>query len=113
MRTYRLRRTNQSDLKFTGERLASVSTKAARTARWTEIRIYKTDTNRWVTEVVGKSIMDNEFDISKVTVSDTSEELRHSLLRTVDGRTFMSDIALEALDAAAAADPTIESAESV
>lgn len=111
MTTYRLRRDNLSDLQFSGRLLANVSTRTAKMARWTEIRIYKTDTNRWVTEIVGKSSVSTEVDLSKVVVSDTSEELRHSLMRTVDSRTFMSDIALIALDDAATADPSIQPAE--
>lgn len=101
------------DLQFEGEMLCNVSTREPGQSRWTEIHIYKTNTGRWVTEVLGRSNVYHEHDIISAVVSNTPKELRDSLLRTKDGRTFMSDIAFEALEEAAKKDPEIETIESV
>jgi hypothetical protein len=77
-RKHCLYRTAMVDLQFEGETLCNVSTREPGQSRWTEIRIYKTVTNRWVSEILGRS-----------------------------------NIALEALEAAAKVDPTIETVESV
>lgn len=107
MTAYQLARPGQVYLSFEGELLATVDSKDADDQpRWTEIRIYRTDSGRWVTEIIGRSTIRGEKDRSKVTVCETPAEVRVSLRRE-DQITYLTNLALEALEVAAERDPRL------
>jgi hypothetical protein len=104
MTAYQLARPGQIYLSFEGELLAEVDSKDSDDQRrWTEIRIYRTDTDRWVTEIIGRSLVRGEKDRTKVAVCDTPAEVRVSLRRE-DQISYLTNLALEALEVAAEAD---------
>lgn len=109
---FRLQRTGDPDLVFDGDVLVDLSTREPGQTRWTEYRIYKTVSGRWVTEMLGRSAMYDEHDIRKVTVCSTPVEVRDSLRRVDKARQttkpYLTHSALDALDEAARHDPDLE-----
>jgi hypothetical protein len=68
--------------------------------RWTEIRIYRTNSGKWVTEMVGRTKHSHEVDRRKATVCETAEQVPTSLPRT-GSTNYLTHLALEALREAA------------
>jgi hypothetical protein len=116
MTTYVLARSGDVDLEFDGEILANESSRgegivpgrpdrSANPRRWAEVRIYKLASgNGWVTEYVGKSAYPGEVDRPRVAVCRTPEEVREALKT---GRSYLTNIAVDALAEAAEADPRL------
>src|SRR4051812_41381294 len=98
-----IHRSGEVDLMFEGELLADLSSRQERRPRWQEVRIYRTATGKWVTELVGRSIVGGERDRVRVTVCDTATEVRDSLRRRAENG-YLTDLALDALATAATAD---------
>jgi hypothetical protein len=106
MATYRLARSNNVDLVFDGELLVRASSREdPDQLRWTEIAIVRTDTGLYVTQVVGETVVPGETARSTVLVHETPEGVRGALQRRTRGHTFMSNVALDALEEATARDP--------
>lgn len=110
MDRYRLPRPGQLDLAFEGVLLADISSRdEEHQERWSEIRIYKTSTEKYVTEMIGKSIVRGERDRVQIHVADTPAEVIEGLKRTrpSDGLRYLTNLGLEALDMAAEKDPAL------
>jgi hypothetical protein len=115
MTTYVLARSGDVDLEFDGEIIANESSRgegitdnpmrSSNPNRWAEVRIYKLSSGKgWVTEYVGKSAYPGEVDRPRVTVCATPEEVREALKT---GRSYLTNIAVDALADAADADPRL------
>jgi hypothetical protein len=87
MTTYLIQRTGDVPLKVEGRLLAEVSTERPNATRWLEVRVYATDSGRWVTETVGRSLVLGEVDRCHVVVCSTPDEVRDGLRRTTPGET--------------------------
>ena len=99
--TFRLQRPSKLDLVFDGEKIAHETTRDFDDQpRWTEIRIYHTATGRFVTEEIGFSTVETESNKIKVVVCNTADDVRKALERTEQGRTFLRNIAHDAIAAA-------------
>lgn len=71
----RLQRTNEPDLEFEGEELArSTSRRDHDQPRWTELVVYKSDTGKWVLNVLGRSAIPGETDRSNVAIETHPED---------------------------------------
>lgn len=112
MKSYRLHRENDIDLLFTGRELANVSSRdpnAAAFPRWTEIRIYRTESGKYVVEQVGRSTVRNEVDRVTIKVANTAAEVPIALRRR-DEVEYLTYLALDALDLAASTDDELAQA---
>lgn len=109
MTTYRIERDGELDLSFDGELLADLSSRDSdEQDRWTEIRIYRTTTGKYVTEVIGRSVMDGEHDRIDVQVHHRAEDVPDGLRRT--RKNYLTKLVLDALDDAATQDPALRAA---
>lgn len=108
--TFRLPRHSDVDLCFDGDLLADVSTHEPGKQRWQEVRVYRTVSDRWVVERVGRSTRRGEVDLSDVRVCDTPAAVRLALSDVDDGRRYLTIISEEALNLAADADPDLADA---
>lgn len=116
MTLYRIERSGALDLEFDGELLADVSSRLDKKApRWTEVRIFKTSTGRYVTEVLGLSEMRGERERREVHVVEDAAGVIKALHRKSDdgNREYLTKTALDALDEAALKDPTLRPAERI
>lgn len=101
MTEFRLQRPTQADLVFEGELLAEESSRDSDDQpRWSEVLIYRTKSGKYVVQHIGKSIVPGEVDKSKVFVCETPLDVRTALQRSKDGRTFLTNMALDAIDTA-------------
>ncbi|MCL4499576.1 MAG: hypothetical protein M1335_04960, partial [Chloroflexi bacterium] len=74
------------DLSFTGELLASADSRwdAGREQnRWTEIEVYRTDSELYVVAIQGRTLWQGEHDRHAATVCDSPEEVYKAL--TLEG----------------------------
>lgn len=111
MDTFCIERSGDRPLRFTGEKLADQTSYVKGKPEWTEVRFYRTATGRYVTETVGRSARPGRIDRCATTVSDDPEAMVASLRRINDeGTSYLTHIALAALDEAAAIDPAVEAA---
>lgn len=113
MEHFRLRRHGQPDLEFDGDILADVSSKDDEPdkIRWTEIRIYRSKSGKYIAEVVGKSRQEDERDRMKVTVLNDPAQFGQVLM--VAGHNYLTDLALEAIEQACEADTNIVVTEKI
>lgn len=109
MTHYFIERQTDIPLEFDGILLGETSSKddAPGKTRWQEIRIYRTTSNKYVTEVVAQTIVADERIWRTVNVFDSPDKIRTGLRRRHNGRWFLSDLALEALDLACEHDPAL------
>lgn len=107
MSDFSLQRSGKLPLRFNGERLAAADSKRPDGVRWSEVAIYRVDGGRYVVQTVGRTTHANERDRFAVTVCDGAEEVLRALVRE-NGR--FTDLALRALDAAAAKDDALAAA---
>lgn len=112
---YRIERSGALDLEFDGEIIADVSSRLERQPRWTEVRIYKTSTGKFVTEVLGLSDYAGERERREVHVVADAEGVIQALhRRSEDGtRSYLTKTALDALDEAATKEPSLRPAERI
>lgn len=111
MTEFRLPRSGDVDLVFEGELLGEGTSAGKPGAqRWSEQRIYRTDSGKYVTEKVGRSEAPGEYDKFEVTVLERPEDVVPALRIKPRGadRAFLPNYALEALDHARQADPALE-----
>lgn len=118
MSAFRLTRAGAVDLEFTGECLADLSSRESNTQpRWSEVRIYRTESGKYVTEMVGRSIVPGEIDRINVQVVEQAEGIREALARKGDNRhtkvpgnpnrPYLTELAIEAMQAAGEKDEAI------
>lgn len=112
--SFRIARQGAVDLTFDGVLLAEESTRdEPGQTRWTEVRIYRTDTGKYVTETVGRSTRRGETDRITVFVHDSPADVPAGLRRkgrsalTGQDTMFIPNVALDALTTAGKADPAL------
>lgn len=108
--TFRVARKDNADLVFDGELLADLTSRDARQLRWTEIRIYRADSGRYVTEMIGRTAVPGEYDRVTVDLFERPEEVRKGLLRPrrgVPDKFYLTDLAIEAIEIAAETYPEL------
>lgn len=110
MTEFRLSRHDDVDLVFEGKLLSEVSSHRDGMAHWSEIRVYRTDSGQWVTEVVGRTTKPGEVDRSTVVAHKQPEHVRTALMRNRDGARFLTNMGRKALFDAAQTDPALEPA---
>ncbi len=105
---YKIERQTDVPLILEGTRLADQSSEERGSQRWQEIRIYRADNPdaefRYVTEVVGQTIVQDERVYRTVVKCKTADDVRQSLFRTRQNRRYLNDLALDALHEAAESD---------
>ena len=75
-----LERTGKSDLSFKGRELAaSTSNPDGIKNRWTELKVFKTVSGRYITQILGFSNIKGEVTRSTVDVADTPEDIPNLL----------------------------------
>lgn len=108
---FRVQRNDNVALVFTGVLLAEVSSHeptGPRSQRWSETRIYRTLSGKYVAERVGRTVMRNEHDRRLVQVHDDPAMIRTALERPRDnGVMYLTDMDYEAIETAAAVDPAL------
>lgn len=110
---FQVPRSDNVDLIFEGELLADLSSRRGDQQRWTEIRIYRTESDRYVTERIGRTTVPGEYDRVFVNVYDDPARIREGLQRPRPGQEgvwYLNDLAFEAIHQAANIDPKIEAA---
>lgn len=75
METFTLQNDNAADIKFTGELIASVSSRDNDTTRWTELALYKTKGGKYVVSSVGVTKWQGERDRYAATAFGHEEEV--------------------------------------
>lgn len=116
--TFRLIRPATVDLVFDGELLADVSSKDdPGQTHWTEIRIYRTDTGKYVGETIGCSALPDQRARITIRVVDSADQVAKTLERSEPVRdepkkmrTYLTDLALDAITEAAKNDPAVAAA---
>ena len=82
----RLARDNDVDLEFDGVVVAGASTRRPSAQdRWSDFAIFLTSTGKWVFQVIGKSALQGEVDLSHAFIANTPQELVNSLFKPDDG----------------------------
>lgn len=111
MEPFRIERQTDIPLEFTGDKLVDLHSRDdERQERWQEIRIYRTNTGKYVTELVGQSTVRGERAFRTVKVVDNPAAVRQALKREKAGREFLNDLALEALEEAGKQDKALAAA---
>lgn len=97
----RVERNGNVALVFDGQLIADVSSRRTEAQQqWMEIRIYRTDTGKWVTEMVGRSIIEGQRDRINVHVHETIDTIPEGLMRKV-ATPYLTNLAVAALNDAA------------
>lgn len=107
MPEYRLQRNGDIDLVFEGELLAERSTHEEGAQRWAELRIWRTDSGKYVTQRLGKTTIPGEVDKIHVRILLDPSKVAEALRSKQGGAEFMSHLARHALDEAAEKDPAL------
>lgn len=108
MAHFRLQRTGNVDLVFDGELLAEQSTREDGAQRWAELRIWRTDTGKYVTQRLGRSIVPGEVDKIVTRIVNDPANIAEALMSRQGDATFLSNFALDALAEAARKDPALD-----
>jgi hypothetical protein len=117
--TFRLMRDKAIDLEFTGWLLADESSRLDRPApssgvtwtegegrdRWMEVRIYRTDSKKYVVELIGQSTLDGEVPRRTVRICNTPDKVPAAL--RVGSFKNLTNVAVDALNEAADKDPDL------
>ncbi len=85
MQTYTLERSGLKHLRFSGERLAVVSSREAESVRWTELAPYRTTSGAYVLSQIGRTLRDDEIDRHAVFICDTPVAVLKALERPPRG----------------------------
>lgn len=104
---FSLQRNGKLPLRFKGELIARTDSKRPDGVRWSEIAIYRVDDGRYVVQTIGRTTHQNERDRFAVVVCDGAADVLRALVRD-NGR--FTDLALRALNHAAAKDDAIAAA---
>lgn len=104
---YTIERHADVPLEFDGVLLADVSSRDGGRVRWSETRIYRTESGKYVTETVGRSSIARDRPIITVTVCDTPGQVRDALYKDDDGRRYLTNLDIDALNEAAELDPAL------
>lgn len=106
MPAFRIQRDGDLDLSFEGELLVDMHSRdVPEMERWTEIRIYRSASGKYVTEMIGRSVVPGERDRVDVRVHSHPGDVPDGLRR--QPKNYLTKMALDALDLAAEKDPTL------
>lgn len=77
MEAFDIQRDGKTDLKFTGEQVASASSKAVYNdgGRWTVLKLYKTKGGKYVCQSIGRTCWEGETDRYSGEVCNTEAEV--------------------------------------
>lgn len=75
----RLPRTGELDLEFDGCEIARSSSRRDNSPRWTEIVVYKTKSDKWVINIVGRSEVSGEINRSTCVVCYEAKDVPASM----------------------------------
>lgn len=78
-----IKQSNGPEIEFHGQLLAEVSSRQPNKDRWTELRVYKSDTGKYITESVGQTVFDHEHVRCKAAVFDKLEDITQAFDYTV------------------------------
>jgi EXLDI family protein len=92
---------------FTGELLADESNREDDETRWTEVRIWRTDDRQYVVQRTVRSAHPGEEDRFSGAVLERPHKVKWALRW---GKTYLTDLALDALDQAGTRDPELAAA---
>lgn len=106
MEEFRVVRHNDVDLVFQGQKLSDVDSREPQSSRWTRIVIYKTNTDKYVVEVLGESSVPDEVTLRRVHVCNSPADVKVALRRN-GAIPYLTHLSLTALDAAARVDEGI------
>lgn len=105
---FKIERQTDIPLSFEGDLLADETSRdTPDQQQWQEIRIYRTATGKYVTEMVGQTVVPGQRVFRTVNVYDDAGDVRQGLYRVKNGRKFLNDLALDALRLAGDVDPEI------
>jgi hypothetical protein len=105
---YRLRRTGNVDLVFVGTLLAEQDTRdTPDQARWAELRVWRTDSGKYVVQRLGRSTLPGEVDKITTRIVNTPAEVAPAMRSKQGGKVFMSNLALDVLAEAAGNDSAL------
>jgi hypothetical protein len=113
MTQHKVPRNNDVDLVFDGELLADVTSEETGKKHWTEIRIYRTESGKFVTEMIGVTTVEGQYDRVNVNWYENPADVRKGLLRPRDGQTgefYLTVLAEEAIQQAAKRYPELSAA---
>lgn len=98
--TFTVQRRDGAALIFDGTLLANFTTAGDGFARWSELRIYRTEAGTYVTEQLGCSRIPGETTFRKVFSCEDQAAVVRSLRRNGKRGPYLTDLALDALEAA-------------
>lgn len=118
--TFRLMRDQALDLEFEGVLLADLTSRYDKPGprsgvtwdeelgreRWTEVRIYRTTSGKYVTEIIGKSRMRGDATLRTVRVVDKPDDVAGALIIGTNKKK-LTNVAVDALNEAAENDPAL------
>lgn len=112
MKPYTLERVSNIDLKFNGEVLADASSYEEGDEVWQEIRIYKTDTDKFVVENVRRSNRAATPEVHNAVACPTPSDVRSALQRQdpVRKHFYFTNLAFDALSEAVENEPALAEA---
>lgn len=106
MQEFRIERQTDIPLIFDGDLLADLTSREEdHQERWQEIRIYRTSSGKYVTEIVGMSVLPTDRIFRTVKIGNTPNDVREALFRRRGERRYLNDLSLDALEEAAENDP--------
>lgn len=115
MTEYTVPRHHDVALVFTGELLADQTSRGPGDTRWLETRVYRTDTGKYVTEMVGCTTVHGESDKRTVQVHTDPATVRSGFLRIrtsgrFKGETYLTQQAEDTIREAAEKEPALGAA---
>ena len=75
MTTITVKRTDQADLRFDGELIASADTKDSDNTRWQELELYETSTSIWVAAIINVTLWIGEKNTYRAMVCYNRSEI--------------------------------------
>ncbi len=103
MENYIVKRDGQRDLKFTGEIIGAASSRwlaGKEQNRWTEVKIYKTQSGKFVVETINYTQWQGELNNYRAEICDNPLQAMEELSYTEDGSFYFSGVGKEALEEA-------------
>jgi hypothetical protein len=94
---------------FDGVQISRASSReetGKRSRRWTDLEVYRRTDGKYVAHEVGRSSVEGEIDLSRVTVCDTARDVLAAFVANTKGK--VSGLATDVLDEAAGKDSVFE-----
>jgi hypothetical protein len=104
--SFTLARQNDVPLEFEGELLAEVTSERQGSTRWTELKLYRSNTKKYVIETIGMSKVPGDDIRRNGRVADNAHDIKRALRRR-DAVAYLTHMALDLLSIAAQKDEAI------